>query len=46
MSKPPVAALLQQAERYDPSGKIIQIIHSLPELQDFPYEPQFQPLHV
>jgi hypothetical protein len=41
----PVATLLQQAERYDPSGKIIQIIRSLPELQDFPYEPQLQPLH-
>jgi hypothetical protein len=42
----PVAALLQQAERYDPSGKIIGIIRSLPELQDFPYEPHFQPLHA
>ena len=41
----PVAALLQQAERYDPSGKIIEMIRSLPELQDFPYEPQFQLLH-
>jgi tetratricopeptide (TPR) repeat protein len=42
----PVANLLQQAEHYDPSGKIIQTIRSLPELQDFPYEPQFQPLHT
>lgn len=41
----PVAALLQQAECYDPSGKIIEIIRSLPELQDFPYKPRFQPLH-
>jgi len=41
----PVAALLQKAERYDPSGKIVEIIRSLPELQDFPYEPQFQPLY-
>jgi hypothetical protein len=42
----PVATLLQQAARYDPSGKIIQLIRSMPELQNFPYEPQFQPLHA